>query len=456
MALARSARSGELFPPLYDGERFGGTRFMPVPILLHAGVAQVTDEYLTSGKVVAYASAGSLVALSFVLLRRMGLSTGPALCLAAGFLATRSGLLAATTVEGDALAVVFQVAAVAVVAGSRSGASAVGAAALCTVALASKLSAVWAPLAICAWLLARDRRRLPLFLGALAVLVLGTLTFLFLATEGRVLGNLGELALAGVEGTSDVLRSPFRTLELIIDSAPVLLVIGPFALFAEPLLAGRAGLSIYYVALLFAVGTLLVVLSDQGTSYNHLLDVTVLAFLVVGRVWALLLHREPFPSPMRSILTLTVLSGVAVSALVLVRPPVQAAAVSVVRDEAEVSDEQRLAGVVGPAESMLSEDPYVPVVLGRAPVILDAWALQRIAENHPQWIAHLANRICDHEFDRILLVYPLDFRVWYEEVHLGRPVADAIREAYRSAGTQVGYHVYVPAPEVGETPGAGP
>src|SRR6187399_2526139 len=46
IALARYANDGTLYPPLYDGESFGGTRFMPVPILLQAGAAHLSAEYL--------------------------------------------------------------------------------------------------------------------------------------------------------------------------------------------------------------------------------------------------------------------------------------------------------------------------------------------------------------------------------------------------------------------------
>ena len=33
MALARYANEGVLYPPLYDGQRYGGTRWMPLPII---------------------------------------------------------------------------------------------------------------------------------------------------------------------------------------------------------------------------------------------------------------------------------------------------------------------------------------------------------------------------------------------------------------------------------------
>src|SRR5688572_31860636 len=67
MALARSIVHGEMYPPLFEDGRFGGTRYMPLPTALHAGLARVTDEYLTSGKLASLASMAAVVVLVYLL-----------------------------------------------------------------------------------------------------------------------------------------------------------------------------------------------------------------------------------------------------------------------------------------------------------------------------------------------------------------------------------------------------
>jgi hypothetical protein len=445
MALAQSAEAGVLYPPLYDGDRYGGTRFMPIPILLHAGAAQLTSEYLISGKLVAYGSAGLLLGLTFMVLIRMPVPVPVALALTAGVLATHPGLLAATTVQGDGLSVFFQLAAVAVLASSKQRPATLAAAALCTLAISSKLSAVWAPLAISIWLLARDRRRLLLFLAALVLILLGMFAIFQLVTDGRLLANLTELSFAGVEGVSDVLRSPLRLLDLVIDAAPVLLVLAPFALFAEPIIGGRSEVSIYYLALLAAILTLLVVLSDRGALDNHLLDITVLTLIVVGRVWSLTARREPSPRLLPPILAFAVLWGVAVSAVVEMRVDLQQTVASLIRGErTSTSDHESLARLIGPQQTLLAEDPSVPLALGRTPVVLDAWALLRMARTHPDWVGDLVSKIEHQAFDKVVLVYPLSFQAWYRDIHFGQGIAEAIQTSYRFAGNHAGYYVYVP------------
>ena len=44
MALAQYAHEGTLYPPLSDGVRFGGTRYMPLPIVLNAAASRAKLE----------------------------------------------------------------------------------------------------------------------------------------------------------------------------------------------------------------------------------------------------------------------------------------------------------------------------------------------------------------------------------------------------------------------------
>ena len=62
MALAQYFDRGTLYPPLYDGQFYGGTRFMPIPIVLHGSLAKLTGEYLISGKLLGYAVMLALLA----------------------------------------------------------------------------------------------------------------------------------------------------------------------------------------------------------------------------------------------------------------------------------------------------------------------------------------------------------------------------------------------------------
>jgi hypothetical protein len=443
MALARYVADGVIFPPLYDGKFYGGTRLMPGPAVLHAGLAQITGEYLVSGKLLAYLSAALLVATVFVLLRRSRCPFPAALALSAGVLVTLPGLLAATTVQGDALPVVLQLAAVGLIAYGRRPSATAGSAALCALALVTKLTAVWAPLAIVAWLLVGDRRRLKLFVPLVVVLVVAELVLLQALSDGRMLTNLREVAFAGVGGASGFVQSPTRVLSLMADGAPIVLILFPLA-FVGLVLRGREAVSIWLVSLLSALVVLLAVMADTGALHNHLVDVVVLTLIVTGELWATLGSSSRRMSAVGAALSVVVVWGLAASFLLVVRPDFEEAAREVVGNTPARYEAHPLAHEIGSRETLLSEDPYIPVSLGRRPVVLDAWTLLRLGRKHPSWTSDLAERIEARRFDRIVLVYPISFEGWYREAHFGPAVGAAIRAGYRLDEQQDGYYVYLP------------
>ena len=115
MTLARYVHHGMLYPPLHEAGRTFGTLYMPLPFVAHGGVSLITGEYLVSGKVTAYATALLLFSLLFVVLRQVGCTVPVAAALVAAVVVVPAGYLATMSVRGDALSVVFQLAALLVI-----------------------------------------------------------------------------------------------------------------------------------------------------------------------------------------------------------------------------------------------------------------------------------------------------------------------------------------------------
>ena len=103
-------------------------------------------------------------------------------------------------------------------------------------------------------------------------------------------------------------------------------------------------------------------------------------------------------------------------------------------------------------DALLSEDPSIPLLMGRRPVVLDAFMLPRLESRHPRWIRELSSRISAHEFDEIVLLQPITNVVWFAHTDFGSNVSEAIRGNYElkahvqsSASGAADYWVYVPA-----------
>ncbi|MDP9022192.1 MAG: hypothetical protein M3N57_05710 [Actinomycetota bacterium] len=440
LALAWYLNHGVLYPPLVDGQFYGGTRFMPLPIVLGAGVARLTGEYLVSGKVVAYVVGLALLAVLFSNVRRRSGSVPVALLLVAMVPATATGLSALLGLRADALPLLLQLVALETAVRWRRPARDVAAAVLGVLAVAAKLSAVWAPLALIAWfLLRREIRRLIVFLTVSVALIAALVGVLVVVTDGRFSDNVFGLATAGITGPADVLRAPYILVRLLTEHATALWALFPAVLVAGWLALRERDPDPYLLAFGSALVVVIVVLTDRGTGPNQLVDLVTLGAVVlgglVGRRWRPRQLNEPVKAVLGVALTWVVLSGFAV---------------------AHVPELQRLGGwattrpldglpaVSGP---ILSEDPYVPVAHGQRPIVLDPFMLRRIYQRDPALVRPLVQRIERGDFQYVVLVEPLEplDREWWNDMHLGPELVRAIASAYQPLGRHQGYHVYVPS-----------
>ena len=444
MALAQGLNTQGLYPELYDGHAYGGSRYMPASIVLHAALARVTGEYLVAGKLLGFVVTLLLVILMFLILRSMACPPPLAIALSAAVVGSYAGLLAGTTIGGDPLPVLLQVAAVAVVARSARTSASVWAAALAACAVLSKSSALWASAAITAWLTAFDRRRLRVFAVAFPAFTLALVGLANLASEGRLLENLVGLSGAGISGPT-ALASPFRLLGDVVRLEPGAWALVPLAVAGALFARGADDVSIYHIGLAAALCILLVVYADIGTGPNQLVDLTVLTVLCVGHLAGRTAGTAGDGPRVAAIIALT-LVFVNLSALtVTLRTPLQDAIRTVVTGRSSYPSNS-LAGKVTAEMKVLSEDPAVLVRLGRSPVVYDPFMLPRIEKQNPAAVRELARRIDAQEFDLVVLVVPLEpiSNPWWRDYHLGQTVVAAVDRAYDFAEQVDGYYLYRP------------
>ena len=454
IALAHSFNAGILYPELYDGDFYGGTRFMPLPVVLHGALASITGEYLISGKVLSYAAMLVLLAASLVVLRGMRCSLPIAIGLVAMVLGTPTGLAASMGLRADTLPLLLQTLALAVVARGQGPRAMVAAAALVALALFCKLHALWAPLAICLWLLATGQlRRLTWFLTACAAFVGALLLVFAVASQGRIFENVLGLSTAGVENVRSVLRAPYILLRLLVEQATGTWVLLPWAAVAAWFALRDRQPTLWLVGLACCLGLLLVVLSDVGTGWNQLLDPVVLTALVVGQ-----LAGRSWPSPVAAavpaVIALTLVWVNLGSLAMTFAPDAQRALAALRGADSDSYSPRPLAGLATPTSSVLSEDPYVPVSLGQRPVVLDPFMLQRIGRRDPAAVRALIDRIRAREFELVVLVEPLEpvDRPWWTTMHFGAEVVEALASSYTASGRVQGYYLYRPIPELPSSP----
>ena len=451
MALAQYANDGTLYPPLSDGARFGGTRHMPLPILANAGAARLTGEYLTSGKVVAIVLFAALLVLVSGVLRQMHCPWPLAIALTGLLPATNTGVLVGSTPGGDVLPVMLQVGALLVVTAALRHdriAWVIAAGTLAGLAASSKLTGIWAALAVLSWLgFQQDWRRLAWFAAACGTSAVVTLGIVLWASEGRFLMTFLTLTFAGTGGTVGWSRAPNQLIFFGIGDAPAVWMVAPFAAFGTLAAWRSSTLTVYHHALGWSVLLTLVVFTDMGAGLNQLLDPAVLAVVAVGYL------ASRFPVDQLGTLTLatalafTVIWAGATGVRGFV-PHLREAVASVRIGETLPKYKPRpLADTLADGDTLLAEDPGIPVLLGQTPIVLDAFMLRRLDEVQPETVDVLVARIERGEFDYVALINPLDSDdFWWRNYHFGLRVVGALREFYVLVGYVDGYYLYKPSP----------
>jgi hypothetical protein len=447
IAVSDAARSGRLYPPIFDGEHYAGTRYMPITLLLNGLASAIAGDPWLGGKLLAAGLMAVLLALVFFVLRGLRCPAPLAAALAAIVVATEAGLQAGSAIGGDLIPALLQLGALAAAmrSGTRRGILVAGG--FAGLAIASKLTGFWAFLAITTWLAMQQQwRTAAIFAGVSAVtaaVVLGTVQVM---TRGGLSQHLVAFSTAGVHSPVAWLRGPNQIFYNLLGHASAAVVLVPLALIGPLLLERWRDLSIVHLALGYAVVLLLIVYADVGTGFNQLLDVVVLTVLATGALAARAAAGDPRTAGV-GVLTLAV-TVVWAASLDLVRTVGFDLRRSVPAINATPRrDATAVARLVQPGDTVLTEDPSVDVALRRQPVVMDPFMVMRLDRAHPQQVDPLISWITERRFDLVILVVSLEDRsldFWWNDLHFGPRVAEALRRSYvyeRSLGR---YYLYRP------------
>lgn len=446
LALAERAGDGVLYPPFFDGQAYGGTRSMPIPVLLYALAMSVGGDVLAPAKLVDLVASAALVLLLVAVVRRLGASWPVVLGLASTVVASQVFLLAATGIRPEALPTALQLGAVSLIAFAPSRKGIVLAALLCALAIVTKVSALWAPGAIVLWLFLTDRPRLLLFATTFAAGLVALLAAFSVASEGRMATNLLGLGGAGLS-VIGAAKAPLKAIELLAQHAQATFVLLPILVLGLLFVGRGARPTIFHVGLVAATAILLVAMADAGSDYNHLLDVVVLVPIVALEVIRRLADRWAEPRVAWSVLAAAVLVGSA-AALASNAGSSLAATLQLPGAAAPADlDGHPFAAQLQGVEDVLSEDPYVNLARGERPTVADPFMLIRIARRDPALVAPLFARVEAQEFGAVVLGRDLDHPEaigWYRDFAFGLPFYEAMRASYHLCAVAGDSFLYFP------------
>jgi hypothetical protein len=454
LTLARDILDGVFYRPLWNGAEYGGTRYFPVLPLAIAGLGKTGLPLVAAGVWVSMAALVALAATTFILLRRLAVPPGLAAIGAALAIAPYFVHQTGFAIRSEPLAATFAILGMAVLApidqrpDRRS--RLLVAAALFVCAFATKLTCLYGPAAATAALVLAGRRSAAATLTALTTgLALAFLLIMNVASDWRALESFRACALAGsTVGSLFSTAAVTRTITLIGTSHVLTAV---FLAAAAVVVAHRRDWRqlpmLYFIS---AAAITAIIFTSPGTILtSQIVDAYVAAIVLLtvatGRASG---GRRALGYAVLLTLGLWTAGQNIVRISGMLRQDVVRASADAERD--------LVTAVNRCPEPVLSESSLVPILAGRRPVLLDAFAFHVVAGNRPDVNRDLTARISRREFGCIVLEQdPATARgaAWYTNVNLTKSVVDAVLEHYAHAETIAGQRFYLPRNRTAATVG---
>jgi len=409
IALADDFAHGALYRPLQGALGFGGTRYMPLFIVLHGLLMKAGIGALPAGVILTLTSAGLMVTALGFLLRTLGIPRSiawPAAVLLLGLVSVEMLLL---TVRGDFLAVAFDLFGVAAaVRWSRRGGLAwlAATAAAFAGAFLTKLTTVFGLAAAAAWSWRGGRRgRAAALAGLSAGLMLAGTLLAVLASDGRMIASFRAVADGGI-GWATAAELPLRILDAFGGDPLLWILVVPALIAWQRILRDDpAGLPALLLAGTTAVT--LFIFASPGTASNHLFDLDALAILGISLAYVRHPRLRGWLGTGFGVFAL----GIAISWLPGV-PSIRAFFGRFHRPEvASVQDHFSRGGPR--AHPVLATNPLIPILAGERPFVADAFNFRIMLERDPVLHAEFCGQVRAGRFGSVVLsnwpgIFPRD------------------------------------------------
>lgn len=417
--LAIDLANGEFYRPVVADDGFGGTRYFPLHVVLHAGAIKLGLGPVVAGHLISLGSLIAILVAAYLLLRRMGVQRCLAVCACTLTLGLYSQQLALIEVRGDMLPAALNLWGLVVAVSNRvSNRPRLGlTAALFTLAFLAKMTTVFGAVAVALSLLFAGQRKAALrFVGWMALGCTAGLLVVHIASGGRALQAITAVAAGGASWVQILWRAPLQMLKIVLPSDLILAVL---ALGTVAGLPGREGRDVLPLAVLTTGIITLVIYGSPGVDRNHLIDFDFIAvvFLVAsgarGRI------------PLAQAMTGLSLAVLIVVPLILRQPPPQRTTIEKVIAETRSGS--------GP---LLVENPWWAILAGERPFMLDAFNLRIMADRDPQIARALYTRLDTRFFRAVILEMPIDQPEfiwgdrWYGDVHFGKEFPEHLTANY--------------------------
>ncbi len=394
-ALAVDLVDGTFYRPILSEIGYGGTRYVPLHFVLHAGLIRMFNAPVAAAYAIAYAAGLALFAGLFRCMRKVDV---PAPLAAACAMLAFSALCVHACLyqlRPDILASAFNIWGLSFCIAPKQGRVRwiFWAAILFALAFLTKFTTVFGVAAAVLYLVTIKRRRdAAMLAGVTLVLSFIALLAIHAASGGRALESFLACATGGTT-LRTLLNGPYRFFYTSRMDIPFL------SLFAASLFALMARLRNGYrdlpiILFVLTLGATVIIASDMGAGINHFIDMQIAAAFLC----AVQISRTPTNAVVRYALP----ACGAIGAITIIAALIYAGTYF---EDSRYVQQDHIINLVGDgAQPLLSDDPWIPILAGERPIVLDNYLMRTISENDPAIAADLFKKI-DHRFFRAAILF---------------------------------------------------
>lgn len=270
---------------------------------------------------------------------------------------------------------------------------------------------------------------------------IGAIAYLFLLyvwSDGRI-WEIFQTCASGNPPLEYAVKAPIHFLKNISNGNIVAFFLFISALICIEFKAKTSIQTIYNIYFVLALVQIILLFASPGIDSNHFIDlVSASVLLIAARIGNL-------PSR-NSIHPIAVISVVALFSLL--RLPALKTEYEKLTN-GQPNQISALANYLAPYDSILSEDPLVPVIAGKTTVLQDAFMYKYVIAKYPEAEVALLDKLKKRDFEVVVLKHdplnPIWFE-WYNSVHLNKKFFDVLLENYFFEMEISDQRIYKPLP----------
>lgn len=436
-ALAVDVSKGILYRPLFDEAiGTGGTRWMPLFFTLHGILIKITGDVLYTGLLLSLFSSLMLISAIIMLLRHYKTSLESSLVMITLLLVSNNLITAMTAVRGDILAAALNIWGVyfAITSDKKHG-RIVLSCLFFSLTLMTKITSGFGITAVVIWLFFNKGKKSAFQYAA----IFSAFTILFIITiqvisSGRFM-EIFALCASGGATIVKMLKSPFNFINCLKATDTGSIVIFTAAL-AIAVYKGREIIMSQYA--LYMASTLAItvfIFGTEGIVGNHLIDIHIASVLVISGF----IHEYKIDRPMVIKCSLVVtLTACIINSHSLRQDMKQKPLLISIKETA---------ALINKPGSMISQNPWLPILMKRDVYMLDPWMIRLIDIRKPGIFTSFYKRLDNGGYD--LIVFDQDpltpwIPEWFDYSHYGKNFMNHVFTHYRFRENYDNFYIYIP------------